>query len=395
MKLPIILACALGAVATAQDSAEVNSQAAPAETTYSVNLTHVKLPLFHESWSETERLVITDFANKLDKAMSMEEVSQMKDFLPVVTYLSKVVETGVVEKRFDNGDTLCRLAAMFDHFEAMRLFVERGEDVNSSVTVHDFQSGLGVEVVMCKDSFEPSHLAMQRVEQLVWLTEKGWEPQKQLETLRAAISLVAVLEPHNVAPLVQWYIEQVRVPQDEIVALMHGEGCTDMVKEWIENDIFAVNEPLRDMLPLQNLCQFVSFSGRINLHTLELLLNAGADPNLILAYEEGEDDSAEYDNAAYESEDGSVAGADTFSTAAEMVVDSYLNNLDKLPNGAKARAEKFCLAAVDLLLLHGAELEPTDDDGEECYDEALMNRLNMSKEELRADYEKLRAELYQ
>lgn len=392
MKLPITLVCALTSAAVAQE-APASPQQEPAAVTPSVKLKHVKLPVFHESWTESERAVISDFAAKLDKAMSTEEIAQLKDFMPAAAYLSKVVESGKLEKSFDNGDTLCRLAAMFDHFEAMRLFVERGEDVNSTLTVHHFQSGIGLEVLMCIDGFDPSHTALQRVEQLVWLTEKGWDPQKQLDTLRTAISFVAILEPHNVAPLVQWYIEQVRVPQEEIAHLIHGEGCTDMVKQWIENDIIAVNEPLEDMLPLQCLCQFVSFSGRINLHTLELLLNSGADPNLIVAYEDTEEDSAEYDNDAYESEDGSVPEAASFSTAAEMVVDSYLNNL---PKNNRRRAAKFCLAALDLLLIHGAELDNLDDDEEVMVDaREITKRLSMSKEELQADYEKLRAELYQ
>lgn len=362
--------------------------------------TILPLPDFHESWTEQEQATLTQFATHLDQ-FRQEQQFEKDEWGKIAQYLHSVVTGGSCKAQFDDdGDTLARIAAMVDESDAVRLFLKRGENVNA---VHHSDSAdmpvtLASEVIWAEGLISTKQTAAERVALLQELQAAGWDAALHAPSVIFALPIVCLCEAQDVSPLVEWFLT-LNYNMDEeqknrfYSALLVANGCTHLVKKFVEDGFIKLNEPLYHLLPLQHVCEKPMFDKVIPLDTLEYLLQAGADPNLILADEETEDDGT-YDPDGYEADDQPRDDMAGFSTPIEMLFDYYRFDIAWDESSARKKALSV-LAAMDLLLLHGAELEIEHDeyDDEAAESEAYAEtrkRLQMTDAELEADYKKLR-----
>lgn len=383
MKLPVFISLAMAMSTVAQEAPK----------------TLLPLPLFHESWSEEDRAIVVRFTEALEEHLKTMKLHE-SDIPIVASYLHAVVSSGVCKDSFDDGDTLARLAAMLDDAEAMSLFLKKGENVNAVLNASDDEFlipvSLASEVIWAKNLISTELSAAQRVEQMQALQSMGWDPQLHAQSVIYAMTILAV-EHQDVSPLFEWFFSlNYELTQEQEAslywALLVADGCTPIVRRFVEEGKIELNQPIGDkgLLPLQRVCSEPFFEKQINLDTLEYLLSAGADPNLMLADEDSTDGNVEYDPDGYEEDDLPRDDMAGYSTPIELVFDHYRSELSE---GNHAR-EKNYLAAIDLLLLYGAELDIEED---ECGDEEaessayaeVRKRLEMTPEQLNADFEKL------
>lgn len=354
------------------------------------------LPPFHESWSAEERAVIVRFSERLE-AFFKNELLNKADLPAVAPHLHSVITTGTCLPSSADGDTLARLAAMIDEAEAMMLFLQRGEDVNAVLLSDEalLPVSFASEVIWAESLISTRQSAAERVQLLLKLQEMGWNPQTHAQSVIYAMPLLCA-ESRDVSPLYEWFfsLNYELTPEQEATlynALLISDGCTLIVKRLLEQGKFAVNEPLGEgLLPLQQVCAKPLFEKVINLDTLELLLSAGADPNLILVEEDFPADNEEYDPHGYEEDDLPRDDMDGFSTPIEMLFDHYRSELSE----GNSKREKNYLAAIDLLLIYGAELDIEEDeyDDEEAESSAyaeVRKRLHMTPAELLSDFKRL------
>ncbi len=392
MKLPILLSLAFMLNATAQDTATV----APTQPEL------LPLPAFHESWSAENKEIITQFAERLSLLLkdfdnglppSPEDAAVWSRF---VTALHHAVSKGEVAASFE-GDGLARWAAMVDNAAAVRLFIEKGESTDTGIDcgIAGQHTVLAQEVIWSESLIHTHQTAAERVELLEWLKSKGWAPATQMQQLQFAISIVGLCENQDVSPLYEWFLAlQPQLNEEESAtfyrSLLVADGCTPIVQRMVEAGKIQLNEPLDFKLPLQIVCEKPLFDRVANLRTLQYLLEAGADPNLMMAYEDEASDNGEYDPDEYETDDLPRDDMEVFSTPIEIIFDRYRSEL----NEGNTKNEANLLAAIDLLLLHGAELDIEDDeyDDEEAESTAyaeVRKRLEMTPEQLRADFKRL------
>lgn len=390
MKLPILLASLCAAACAAE-------QAQPQPL--------LPLPDFHESWSDGEKDIIRGFVESLERTLvessySVTDEDSLKRYTAFRTALHHAIATGKIEPSF-GGDTLARWAAMNDSHEAVKVFVGIGEDPHARYYIEelDLESGLVQEVIFAKGLTYPTHLC-NRVALLNWLKDKGWDPAKDAELIGYAVAVALMAENQDMSELLDWFYAQGLELTQERKDLLHqsiivAQGGLSTLKRLVEQGDIKLNEPINDLLPLQIVCSWHIMDKAINLDNLEYLLQAGADPNLILGYDEEEDDG-EYNQEGYEEDDLPRDDMKGFSTPIEIVFDDYrfheeCNDADKV---ACKKALHF-QAAVDLLLMYGAELDIEEDEhDDEAVESPVYNevrkRLNMSHEELEADYSRIR-----
>ena len=361
------------------------------------------LPQYHESWTQQEQDIINEFVARLVNLINTNELVTANDAekTKYIKYIHHVISSGKVESSFSK-DTIARLAAMVDQLDAARLFIERGEDPNTSKQGMATPVCLAQEVIWSEALVNIHHSAEERVQFLEWMRSKGWEPAKQNTSIVQAIIIASLAEAQDVSPFFRWLkeqnIDQTSYYTEEFYrAALLGNGCHGVVQELVEQGCFKLNEPLMELLPLQNICSRPLFDKIINPDTLEYLLQAGADPNLMLAYDSDEHHDGEYKAEDFEEDDQPSDDMVAFSTPIEIVFDSYRFDLiyaNETP-ADKKRINSYLLA-IDILLLHGAELEIEEDEaGDEDTESAayaeVRKRLQMTKEELRADAEHLRS----
>lgn len=395
MKIPLIIAASCGCLMS-HGRADV-PESAPAvgsQTSSKPEAELAALPDFHESWTDDERAVLKRFADYI-KEFPLPEVYK--------NGFHQVITTGRCEKHLSNGDLLARIAAMYDDFEAMCLFIERGEDANTPALKMNDESlcDLAAEVIWSKNlglNTPITHTAAQRVEKLEWLRSKGFKPAEHAEVIMFALGISCRVESQDISPLIEWCLRELPLQGDGsetevtfIESVLQATGGSHIVKRLIENGILKVNEPLGDYLPLQHICQWELGSKSVNLETLQVLLESGADPELIVVDEEEGDDSVEYNQDDYEEEDAPNQELDAFASAAEMLCEIILYSEDN--NHSTTR-----LVALDLLLLYGAkpEIPEIDDDTPDEIENKLRDitkRLKMSKKELQEDLQGLREKL--
>ena len=385
MKLPILLA---GLCATA--SATEQSQPLPLSP----------LPSFHESWSDGEIQLISAFANRIDRFL-LDNHADTDNQRATEIYsrfrqaLHQAIATGKVEPSFQ-GDTMARWAAMVDDDLAVQVFIGHGEDPHARYYIEDLEleSGLVQEVIWAKNL--TGHASMfDRIQLLNWLKSKGWDPVADQDLVVHAISLALLAEPNNMEPLLKWFFEQsIELKEEQKSHFYRGilvaDGSLPYLKQLVEKGEIPLNEPIDDLLPLQTVCSWTFLEKQINLDNLAYLLEAGADPNLILAEEDGIADTGNYDPEGYEEDDLPRDDMGSFSTPIEIIFDQYRSDASERNH----KRESNFLAAIDLLLLHDAELDIEDD---ECNDEdaestayaEVRKRLEMTPKQLREDFERL------
>lgn len=390
MKLPILLASLCAAAYAAE-------QAQPQPL--------LPLPDFHESWSDGEKDIIRGFVESLERTLvessySVTDEDSLKRYTAFRAALHHAIATGKIEPSF-GGDTLARWAAMNDSHEAVKVFVGIGEDPHARYYIEelDLESGLVQEVIFAKGLTYPTHLC-NRVALLNWLKDKGWDPAKDAELIEHAVAVALMAENQDMSELLDWFYAQGLELTQEQKDLLHqsiivAQGGLSTLKRLVEQGDIKLNEPINDLLPLQIVCSWHIMDKAINLDNLEYLLQAGADPNLIMGYDDEEDDG-EYNQEGYEEDDLPRDDMKGFSTPIEIVFDDYrfheeFNDADKV---ACKKALHF-QAAVDLLLMYGAELDIEEDEhDDEAVESPVYNevrkRLNMSHEELEADYSRIR-----
>lgn len=362
------------------------------------------LPQYHESWTPQQQAIINDFVASLEKFWEPDMAELQKDALCIefIKTLHQAISCGEVKPSFSN-DSIARFAAMVDHLEAVKLFIEKGEDPNTTKMnkEYNFPLCLAQEVIWCESLINIHHSAEERVQVLEWLKSKGWKPELQLESILKAIEITAMAENQDVSPFFRWLNDQnfnkTSIYTDDFYrAALIGHGCRSIVQELVEQGCFKLNEPIQEMLPLQHVCTRPLFDKIINTDTLEYLLQAGADPNLMLAYDSDDHHEGEYKVEDFEEDDQPTDDMVAFSTPIEILFDCYRYDLvyaNETP-ADKNRINSYLLA-IDILLLHGAELEIEEDEaGDEDAESAayaeVRKRLNMTAEELRADAESLR-----
>ena len=357
------------------------------------------LPAFHESWSDGEKDIISFFANRLDRFLvenqSYEDASSVEIYTRFRKALHQAIITGKVEPSF-HGDTMARWAAMVDADLAVQVFIGHGEDPHARYYIDglSLKSGLVQEVIWAINL--RGHSSMHnRIELLNWLKSKGWNPVADGDLIVQAVAIALLAESNEMAPLLQWFFEQgIELKDDQknhfYTGVLVGEGGLPYLKQLVEQGEIKLNEPIDDLLPLQAVCSWTIFEKKINLDNLAYLLEAGADPNLILAEEDATTDSESYDPEGYEEDDLPRDDMGSFSTPIEIVFDQYRSDASERNH----KRESNFLAAIDLLLLHDAELDIEDD---ECNDEdaestayaEVRKRLEMTPEQLREDFERL------
>lgn len=388
MKLPILLASLCAAACAAEQTQPL-----------------LPLPDFHESWSDGEKDIVRSFVKSLEKTLAESSYSDtddesMKRYMAFRAALHRAIATGKVEPSF-GGDTLARWAAMNDSHEAVKVFIGIGEDPHARYYIEelDLESGLVQEVIFAKGLTYPTHLC-NRVALLNWLKDKGWDPAKDAELIGHAIVVALMAENQDMSELLDWFYAQGLELTQERKDLLHqsiiaAQGGLSTLKFLVEHGDIKLNEPINDLLPLQIVCSWHIMDKAINLDNLEYLLQAGADPNLILGYDEEADDG-EYNQEGYEEDDLPRDDMKGFSTPIEIVFDDYRfhEECDATDKVACKKALHF-QAAVDLLLMYGAELDIEEDEHDDeavespVYEE-VRKRLNMSHEELEADYSRIR-----
>ena len=359
------------------------------------------LPQYHESWTQQEQDIINEFVARIVNFHNTNELISIND--ADIKYIHHVISSGKVEASFSE-DTLARVAAMVDHLDAARLFLEKGEDPNTCSKQKDVVNPicLAQEVIWSESLVNIHHSAEERIQFLEWMRSKGWEPALQNASIIQAIIIAAHAEAQDVSPFFRWLKEQnfdktTYYVEEFYRAALLGTGCHGIVQELVEQGCFKLNEPLMELLPLQHVCTRPLFDKIINPDTLEYLLQAGADPNLMLAYDSDEHHDGEYKAEDFEEDDQPTDDMVAFSTPIEIVFDSYRFDLvyaNDTP-ADKKRINSYLLA-IDILLLHGAELEIEEDEaGDEDTESAayaeVRKRLQMTAEELRADAEQLRS----
>ncbi|MBR1997030.1 MAG: hypothetical protein IJ993_01310 [Akkermansia sp.] len=369
------------------------------------------LPDFHESWTEAEVQCIKSFAAKFSHFYDKQPFANhaKEDLYPFICYLHQVITTGEVNATFgtaDAPDTLARYAAIVDDLDAVKLFISKGENPATSARHADFDTEfcLAQEIIWSETLTVLNHTAEERIALLEWLKTQGWNPQVNQNSIIFAVCVAAMAEHQNVLPLFEWInnqqFEQTAIITDHYMqAALHGVGATPVVRQLVEMGALPLNEPLLDLLPLQHICSHPLLENIINLDTLQYLLEAGADPNLMLADETVEHPDAEYRQEDFEAEDTPLEGIDSYATPIERIFDSYRFDMvyANETETDKKRIKSY-LAAIDLLLLHGAELdieedEAGDEDAESAAYAEARKRLRMTPEQLRADYEAIRHSL--
>lgn len=390
--------------------ASTQGEAAVVLATQKKNL--LPLPDFHESWTEAEIHCIKNFAAKFSHFYDKQPfVNHSKEELyPFINYLHRVIATGQVHESFttqDGPDTLARIAAVIDDFEAIKLFISKGE--SCSVCIHNpgFDTEefcLAQEIIWSETLTVLNHTAEERVAMLEWLKAQGWDPKTNRDSVIFAVIVASMAEHQNVLPLFDWLnnqdFEQTAIITDTYLqAALHGVGATPVVRHLVDMGCIRLNEPLKDMLPLQHVCAHPLLEKIVNLDTLQYLLEAGADPNLMLAEDTEEHADSEYRQEDFDEEDAPLDGMESYATPIELVFDSYRFDIvyANKTETDKKRIKSY-LAAIDLLLLHGAELdieedEAGDEDAESAAYAEVRKRLGMSPEQLRADYDSIRSSL--
>lgn len=362
-------------------------------------------PQYHESWTQQEQDTINEFVARLVNFYNANKLVSSNDAETVqaIKYIHHVISSGKVEVSFSE-DTLARVAAMVDHLEAARLFIEKGEDPNICSEQQEAIAPicLAQEVIWSESLINTHHSPEERVQFLEWMRSKGWEPTRQNASVVQAIIIAAHAEAQDVSPFFRWLQEQnfdktSYYTEEFYRAALLGGGCHGIVQELVEQGCFKLNEPLMELLPLQHVCSRPLFDKIINPDTLEYLLQAGADPNLMLAYDSDEHHEDEYKAEDFEEDDQPSDDMVAFSTPIEIVFDSYRFDLiyANETHADKKRINSYLLA-IDILLLYGAELEIEEDEaGDEDAESAayaeVRKRLQMTEEELRADAERLRS----
>ncbi len=390
MKLPLLLS-SLCAASYAAEQAQPQSL--------------LPLPDFHESWSDGEKDLIRCFAEGIEQTISETSAlpTTKKDLERYAAFraaLYHAITTGKVDSSF-KGDTLARWAAIIDNNEAVKVFVGLGEDPHARYYIEELEleSGLVQEVIFAKGLTCPTSLLCDRVALLNWLKEKGWEPAKDAELIGYAVTLALMAENQDMSELLDWFYAQGLGLTQERKDFLHqsiivAQGGLSALKRLVEQGDIKLNEPINDLLPLQIVCSWHIMDKSINLDNLEYLLQAGADPNLILGYEDAEDDG-EYNQEGYEEDDLPRDDMKGFSTPIEIVFDDYRFHAEHDETEQARKKALHFQAAVDLLLMHGAELDIEEDEHDDeavespVYDE-VRKRLNMSHEELEADYNRIR-----
>lgn len=381
MKLPLLLTLAMGMSVFAQEQPK----------------SLLPLPPFHESWTAEEQAAIVQFCEHLE-TFCRNELLNKEEIPLIISHLHAVVSTGTCPATTTDGDTMARVAAMVDEADAMMLFLRRGENVNAVLSNTDpmMPMSLASEVIWAEGLIGTRQSAADRVALMQELQKMGWDPHTHAESVIFAMPLLCA-EHQDVSPLFNWFFSlnyKLTAEQKHSIynALLIADGCTPIVQRLVEQGEIAVNEPIGEasLLPLQQVCSKPIFDKEINLSTLELLLAAGADPNLILVEEDTGTGSDEYDPDGYEEDDLPRDDMAGFSTPIEMVFDHYRSELSE---GNKKR-EKNYLAAIDLLLIYGAELdieedEHNDEDAESTAYTEVRKRLNMTPEQLLADFKRL------
>lgn len=361
------------------------------------------LPCYHESWTQEEKEILLQFIFKLERQFHAKftpcELAGLPLYRQLRNSLHQSVRDGVMEQ-FVNGDSLCRWAAAEEDFDALKLFVLKGADSNISYQTTCFDSTYTLSLI---DSLlfphtngVWTHSAAERLEMIQWLTEHGFKLEQYPEELTRAVIKLCLYKTEDIAPIVEWYFSlKTEIPEDLqhklYAAVISAEGCTHIVKQLVEAGKIALNEPLaaNDMLPLQIL--FTHYIHTINLPTLEYLLSAGADSNLHIGYEDDTNESDEYSPEGYEEEDKPNDELSGFSTPIELAFDLY-----RIYGDVDMVFAPTILAAIDLLLYYGAELEieedeAGDEDAESPIYAEVRKRLEMTKEELMEDYLKLKS----
>ena len=361
------------------------------------------LPCYHESWTQEEKEILLQFIFKLERQFHAKfkprELAGLPVYRQLRNSLHRAMRDGVIEQ-FVNGDSLCRWAAAQEDFDALKLFVLKGAECNISYQATFADSTYSVSLIdsllIPHTSGNSTHTAAERLEMIQWLTEHGFKLEQYPEELTGAVIKLCLYKTEDIAPIVEWYFSlKTEIPKDLqhklYAAVISAEGCAHIVKQLVEEGKIALNEPLaeNDMLPLQVL--FTHYIHTINLPTLEYLLTAGADPNLHIAYEDDTNASDEYSPEGYEEEDKPNDELSGFSTPIELAFNLYRIYGDVDPVFAPT-----ILAAIDLLLYYGAELEIEEDEaGDEDVESPIYaevrKRLEMSQKELMEDYLKLKS----
>lgn len=365
------------------------------------------LPEFHESWNDEEKAILLQLAQTIHDDFSQQQDTDVEELLaddvaPIwnkfqIAY-HRAVKEGVIEDSFGESDTFARWAAMHDQFEAVKFFIEKGESISAcyEYTILSMSapspSCLAQEVIWGKSLTESAHSAEERVEMLQWLQSKGWDPLVNASSVTYAITVLCMADPMNVSALLDWYFSTGIQPDEEnekanlYRAILQAHGGTASVQKLVEQGEILLNGTIDDLLPLQIACQPCLLQDVFRIDTLKYLLEAGADPNLIVAYDYAQE--TDYSEEAFEDEDVPNADLDGFSTPIEIIFDNYRYNTIE----GKHHNDKAYLAAIDLLLLHGAELEIEEDEANDedvespAYAE-VRKRLQMTDDELQADYE--------
>lgn len=361
------------------------------------------LPDFHESWTQEEKDVLNNFARTVEQQFRSRFRSSVLPSpatkLPAYTRfrdnLHQGVKNGYFAPKFSDGDSFCRWAAEEGDFEALKLFVQKGADSNVSFCEHAYQYSLIHSLLIGNLNQAPSHSSAEQLDMIHWLVDHGYKLELYPTELTYAVIALCLYRSEDIAPIVEWYFSiNPEVPEELRNELYHAvllaQGCTTVLKQLVEEGKIALNEPMavNDLLPLQTL--FTQSVPTIHLPTLEYLLSAGADPNLHIGYEEDANESDEYSPEGYEEEDKPNEALTGFSTPIELAFDLYL-----IYGSHEAIAHPL-LAAIDLLLYYGAELEIEEDSaGDEDEDSPIYaeirKRLQMDKEELMQDYLKLKS----
>lgn len=392
-------------------AAPATSQAEAAALLVSQKRNLLPLPDFHESWTADEVQCIKSFAAKFSQFYDKQPFANhvKEELYPFIHYLHQVIATGVVQDSFvsDNSpDTLARYAAIVDDLDAVKLFISKGENPAISARHADFDTEfcLAQEIIWSETLTVLNHTAEERVALLEWLKTQGWSPHANRDSILFAVQVAALAEHHNVLPLFEWInnqgFEQTSIITNEYLrAALLGVGATPIVRQLVEMGALPLNEPLLDLLPLQHICSHPLLDNIINLDTLQYLLEAGADPNLMLADETNEHPDIEDRQETFEQEDAPLDGLDSYATPIERIFDSYRFDIvyANETETDKKRIKSY-LAAIDLLLLYGAELEieedeAGDEDAESSAYAEVRKRLRMTPKQLRADYETMRRAL--
>ena len=361
------------------------------------------LPCYHESWTQEEKEILLQFIFKLERQFHAKftpcELAGLPVYRQLRMSLHQSVRDGVIEQ-FVDGDSLCRWAAAQEDFDALKLFVLKGAECNISYQATFADSTYSISLIdsllIPHTSGNSTRTAADRLDMIQWLVEHGFKLEQCATELTGAVIKLCLFKTDDITPIVEWYFSlNTEIPEDLqhklYAAVLSAEGCTHIVKELVEEGKIALNEPLaeNDMLPLQVL--FTHYIHTINLPTLEYLLSAGADPNLHIAYEDDTNASDEYSPEGYEEEDKPNDDLSGFSTPIELAFDLY-----RISGDNDSAFSRSLLAAIDLLLYYGAELEIEDDeagdeDAESPIYAEVRKRLDMTKEELIQDYIKLKS----